>query len=83
MEQRSEKLAQAFMQYKDEKLSRETYMEMREERNNWKMFCEERKETLEQMIRRLQKQQKEETRFYEVFWIWKGQQESMRSLRKH
>ena len=56
-------LAQTFMQYKDEKLSRETYMEMREERNNWKMFCEERKETLEQMIRRLQKQQKEETRF--------------------
>lgn len=83
VEQRSEKLAQAFMQYKDEKLSKENYMEMREERNNWKMFCEERKETLEQMIRRLQKQQKEETRFYEVFWIWKGQQESMRSLRKH
>ena len=43
MEQRSEKLAQTFMQYKDEKLSRETYMEMREERNNWKMFCEEGK----------------------------------------
>jgi len=63
VEQRSEKLAQAFMQYKDEKLSKENYMEMREERNNWKMFCEERKETLEQMIRRLQKQQKEETRF--------------------
>ena len=63
VEQRSEKLAQTFMQYKDEKLSRETYMEMREERNNWKIFCEERKETLEQMIRRLQKQQKEETRF--------------------
>ena len=48
VEQRSEKLAQAFMQYKDEKLSKENYMEMREERNNWKMFCEERKETLEQ-----------------------------------
>lgn len=57
VEQRSEKLAQAFMQYKDEKLSRENYMEMREERNNWKIFCEERKETLEQMILRLQKQQ--------------------------
>lgn len=83
VEQRSEKLAQTFIQYKDEKLSRETYMEMREERNNWKIFCEERKETLEQMIRRLQKQQKEETRFYEIFWIWKGQQKSMRSLRKH
>lgn len=39
-------------------------MEMREERNNWKMFCEERKETLEQTIRRLQKQQKEEARFF-------------------
>lgn len=63
VEQRSEKLAQAFMQYKDEKLSREAYMEMSEERNNWKMFCEERKETLEQTIRKLQKQQKEEARF--------------------
>lgn len=63
VERRSEKLAQAFMQYKDEKLSRENYMEMREERNNWKIFCEERKETLEQMIRRLQKQQKEEAGF--------------------
>ena len=63
VEQRSEKLAQAFMQYKDEKLSREAYMEMREERNNWKIFCEERKETLEQTIRKLQKQQKEEARF--------------------
>ena len=31
VEQRSEKLAQAFMQYKDEKLSKENYMEMREE----------------------------------------------------
>ena len=38
-------------------------MEMREERNNWKIFCEERKETLEQTIRKLQKQQKEEARF--------------------
>ncbi|MBS5314017.1 MAG: recombinase family protein [Clostridiales bacterium] len=63
VEQRSEKLAQEFMQYKDEKLSREAYMEMREERNNWKIFCEERKETLEQTIRKLQKQQKEEARF--------------------
>ena len=38
-------------------------MEMRDERNNWKEFCEERKKTLEQKVRRLQKQQKEESRF--------------------
>lgn len=62
-EKRSEKLAQAFMQYKDGKLSREAYMEMRDERNNWKEFCEERKKTLEHKVRRLQKQQKEEARF--------------------
>ena len=62
-ERRSEKLAQAFMQYKDGKLSRETYMEMRDDRNNWKEFCEKRKKTQEQNLRRLQKQQKEESRF--------------------
>ena len=62
-EKRSEKLAQAFMQYKDRKLSREAYMEKRDERNNWKEFCEERKKILEQKVRRLQKQQKEESRF--------------------
>ena len=63
MEKRSEKLARAFMQYKDEKISREVYMSMRDERNDWNVFCEERKRILEQTIRRLQKQQKEESRF--------------------
>ena len=63
MEKRSEKLAQAFMQYKDEKISREVYMNMRDERNDWNVFCEERKKMLEQVIRKLQKQQKEESRF--------------------
>lgn len=43
IEHRSEKLAQAFIQYKDEKLSKEAYLEMREERNNWQEFCEKRK----------------------------------------
>lgn len=63
MEKRSEKLAQAFMQYKDEKISREAYMSMRDERNNWNVFCDERQRTLEQIIHKLQKQQKEESRF--------------------
>lgn len=63
IEHRSEKLAQAFIQYKDEKLSKEAYLEMREERNNWQEFCEKRKKVLEQTIQRLEKQQKEESRF--------------------
>lgn len=63
IEKRSEKLARAFMQYKDEKISREVYMSMRDERNDWNVFCEERKRILEQTICKLQKQQKEESRF--------------------
>lgn len=62
-ELRSEKLAQAFLQYKEEKISREEYLKMREERDDWNVFFEERKKTLEQVIRRLQKQQKEESHF--------------------
>jgi len=38
-------------------------MSMRDERNDWNVFCEERKRILEQTIRKLQKQQKEESRF--------------------
>ena len=63
MERRSEKLAQAFMQYKEGELSKEAYIEMKDDRNNWKEFCEERKKSLEQTIRKLEKQQKEEARF--------------------
>lgn len=63
LEKRSEKLAQAFMQYKEENISGEAYLKMRDERNNWKEFCEERKMILEQKIRKLQKRQKEESRF--------------------
>jgi len=63
LEKRSEKLAQAFMQYKEENISGEAYLKMRDERNNWKDFCEERKTVLEQKIRKLQKRQKEESRF--------------------
>ena len=36
---------------------------MKDDRNNWKVFCEERKKYLEQTIRKLEKQQKEEVRF--------------------
>ena len=63
MEKRSEKLAQAFMQYKEGELSKEAYIEMKDDRNSWKEFCEERKKSLEQTIRKLEKQQKEEARF--------------------
>ena len=63
MERHSEKLAQAFMQYKEDELSKEAYIEMKDDRNNWKVFCEERKKSLEQTIRKLEKQQKEEARF--------------------
>ena len=63
MERRSEKLAQAFMQYKEGELSKEVYIEMKDDRNNWKAFCEERKRTLEHTIQKLGKQQKEEARF--------------------
>ena len=34
MERRSEKLAQAFMQYKEGELSKEAYIEMKDDRNN-------------------------------------------------
>ena len=63
MERRSEKLAQAFMQYKEGELSKAAYIEMKDDRNNWKAFCEKRKKSLEQIIRKLEKQQKEEARF--------------------
>ena len=63
LEKCSEKLAQAFMKYKEGELSKEAYIEMKDDRNNWKEFCEERKKSLEQTIRKLEKQQKEEARF--------------------
>lgn len=63
MEKRSEKISQAFLQYKEARISRDLYISMRDERNDWNLFCEERKGMLEQTIRRLQKQQKEEARF--------------------
>ena len=63
MERRSEKLAQAFMKYKEGEFSKEAYIEMKDDRNSWKEFCEERKKSLEQTIRKLEKQQKEEARF--------------------
>ena len=63
LERSSEKLAQAFMKYKEGELSKEAYIEMKDDRNNWKAFCEERKRTLEHTIQKLEKQQKEEARF--------------------
>ena len=51
------------MKYKEGELSKEAYIEMKDDRNSWKEFCEERKKSLEQTIRKLEKQQKEEARF--------------------
>ncbi len=83
MERRSEKLAQAFMQYKEGELSKEDYIKMKDDSNSWKVFCEERKKSLEQTIRKLEKQQKEKKPdFYEACWSWMGQPESMRNLQK-
>ena len=45
------------------KLSKAANIEMKDGRNNWKAFCEERKKSLEQTIQKLEKQQKEEARF--------------------
>ena len=59
MERRSEKLAQAFMKYKEGELSKEAYIEMKDDRNSWKEFCEERKKSLEQTIRKLAKREKD------------------------
>ena len=44
MERRSEKLAQAFMQYKEGELSKEAYIEMKDDRNNWKAVLRREKE---------------------------------------
>ena len=51
------------MQYKEGELSKEAYIKMKDDRNSWKEFCEERKMSLEQTIRKLEKLQKEEARF--------------------
>ena len=46
MERRSEKLAQAFMQYKEGELSKEAYIEMKDDRNSWKAVLRREKENL-------------------------------------
>ncbi|WP_270808541.1 recombinase family protein [Clostridium fessum] len=71
-ERQAEKFAEAFMQYKDGNLSREAYMAMRVERNDWKVFCDERKKALEQRRIEMQKRQKEETRFLKSLLDLKG-----------
>ena len=71
-ERQAEKFAEAFMQYKDGNLSREAYMARRVERNDWKVFCDERKKALEQRRIEMQKRQKEETRFLKSLLDLKG-----------
>ena len=71
-ERRSRELAQIFMKYKEGNVLVDTYKKMKEERDNWKLFCEERKKELEIKIRKLQKQQKEESRFLRSLVDLKG-----------
>lgn len=71
-ERRSRELAQIFMKYKEGNVLVDTYKKMKEERDNWKLFCEERKKELEIKIRKLQKQQKEESRFLRSLMDLKG-----------
>ena len=71
-ERQSGKFAEIFMQYKDGKLSREAYMAMRAERNDWKAFCDDRKKALGQRMIELQKRQKKETRFLKSLLDLKG-----------
>ena len=73
MERRSEKLAQAFMKYKEGELSKEAYIEMKDDRNNWKEFCEEKKEVWSRPCKKAGKTAEEEIDF-EVCWNWMGQQ---------
>ena len=83
MERRSEKLAQAFMQYKEGELSKEAYIEMKDDRNNWKAVLRREKENLWSIpYKSWKNSRKKKPDFYEVCWNWMGQPESMRNLRR-
>ena len=83
MEKRSEKLAQAFMQYKEGELSKEAYIEMKDDRNNWKAVLRREKENLWSIpYKSWKNSRKKKPDFYEVCWNWMGQPESMRNLRR-
>ena len=69
---RAEKMAEGYRELKEEKISVDIYQKMQEERNSWNTFFEERKRTLEERMRKLEKQQKEETRFLRSLVDLKG-----------
>ncbi len=83
MEKRSEKLAQAFMKYKEGELSKEAYIEMKDDRNNWKEFLRREKENSGAYHTKAGKTAERRSQiFYEACWSWMGQPESMRNLQK-
>ena len=49
--------------YKEGMVSLQAYLEAKKERSDWQTFFQERRKTLEQKMRMLQKQQKEEVKF--------------------
>lgn len=59
----SGKVTEAFMEYKDGKLTLRAYLDRKEEHSQWEEFFAERKASLEQEIKMLQKKQKEEAKF--------------------
>lgn len=69
---RAEKMSEGYRELKEEKISVDIYQKMQEERNSWNTFFEERKRTLEERIRKLERQQKEETRFLRSLVDLKG-----------
>lgn len=54
---------QSFLMYKEGKTSLQAYLDTKKERSDWEEFFQKRRKTLEQKMRMLQKQQKEEAKF--------------------
>ena len=59
----SDQSVQSFLMYKEGKTSLQAYLDTKKERSDWETFFQERRKTLEQKMRMLQKQQKEEAKF--------------------
>lgn len=59
----SDQWIQSFLMYKEGKVSLQAYLDAKKECSDWETFFQERRKTLEQKMRMLQKQQKEETKF--------------------
>lgn len=59
----SDQSVQSFLMYKEGKIFLQAYLDTKKERSDWETFFQERRKTLEQKMRMLQKQQKEEAKF--------------------